>query len=269
MRLKEQVAIITGGASGIGESAARLFAREGAKVVIADLNDERIRTVVDEIRIGGGEASGIRCDVSREADVKELIQRTVETYGKLDILFNNAGTILPKSLEEVEEEEWDRLFAVNVKSMYLTIKHAIPYLKETQGRIVNMGSMTGIMGQQNNASYCATKGAVHALTKALALDYAPYGVRVNAICPAGVNTPLLERWIAKQKDPVQARQNQDRSHMLGRTASPEEIAQVALFLVSNESSFVTGNVMPVEGGATLGYAAGPKPEWNFVEVSVR
>jgi meso-butanediol dehydrogenase / (S,S)-butanediol dehydrogenase / diacetyl reductase len=266
MRLKDQVAIITGGASGIGEATSRLFALQEAIVVIADLSADRTEALVDELKKQGGQAIGVCCDVSQETQVRQLIEKTIDTFGKLDILFNNAGTILPKAIDQVQEEEWDRLFAINVKSMFYTIKHSLDYLKQTKGRIVNMGSMTGVMGQRNNPAYSATKGAVHALTKALALDYAPYGVRINAICPAGVNTPLLERWISQQSDPKKARQNQDRSHMLGWTASADEIAQVALFLASNESSFVTGVIMPVEGGATLGYAAGPKPEWNYVNL---
>lgn len=266
MRLDNKAVIITGGASGIGAASALLFAEEGAKVVIADVNEENINTFVEALGDKGFSAYGIKCDVSDESEVKALIQLTVEKYGKVDVIFNNAGTILPKALVEVEEDEWDRLFQVNVKSMFLTAKFAIPYLKETKGSIINMASMTGVVGQQNNAAYSATKGAVIALTKAMALDYAPFQVRINSISPAGVRTPLLETWLELQEDPAKASETQDRSHMLGRTATSLEIAKVALFLASDDSSFITGENIVTDGGATLGYAAGPKPEWTSVTI---
>lgn len=265
MRLNGKVVIITGGASGIGEASARLFATEGAKVVIADLNEEKNKQLTLELAGKGYEILGVNCDVSNEIEVQGLIEKTIASFGKLDILFNNAGTILPKKLEEINVDEWDRLFSINVRSMYLTIKFAIPYLKKTRGSIINMASMTGVLGQRKNAAYSATKGAIIAMTKASAIDYAPYKVRVNAICPAGVDTPLLSKWLSQQKDPKKARIDSDRSHMLGYTASTLEIARVALFLASDDSSFITGEDVHVEGGATLGYAAGPKPEWNYVE----
>ncbi|GGH81306.1 NAD(P)-dependent dehydrogenase (short-subunit alcohol dehydrogenase family) [Pullulanibacillus pueri] len=265
MTLKDQVAIITGGAGGIGAASAELFAAEGAKVVVTDINELAIAEVVQNIHSQGHKAIGITCDVTDKHQVMALVDQTIETFGHLDILFNNAGTILPKAIETIEETEWDRLFQINVKSMFLTIKHALPHLKATKGRIINMASMTGVMGQQHNPAYSATKGAVIALTKALAIDMAPEGVRVNALCPAGVNTPLMERWLSEQRNPEQARLEQDRSHLLGYTASTMEIARVALFLASEASSFVTGEAMTVDGGATLGYGSGAKAEWQFVD----
>jgi meso-butanediol dehydrogenase / (S,S)-butanediol dehydrogenase / diacetyl reductase len=266
MRLQDKVVIITGGASGIGAAAAELFAREGARVIIADINEEKITIAVDDLLKKGYWANGTKCDVSKESEVEKLIQLTIEKCGKIDVVFNNAGTILPKPLEKVEADEWDRLFEINVKSIYLTTKFAISYLKQTKGCILNMASMTGVVGQQFNSAYSATKGAVIALTKTMAIDYAPYQIRVNSISPAGVRTPLLETWLKQQENPEAASEAQDLSHMLGRTATSEEIAKVALFLASDDASFVTGDNIICDGGAALGYAAGPKPEWNRVTI---
>ncbi|WP_051348737.1 SDR family NAD(P)-dependent oxidoreductase [Peribacillus kribbensis] len=266
MRLQAKAAVITGGGSGIGAAAAEVFAREGAKVVIADLNEEKLSQTVEDLLSKGFWAYGINCDVSSEEDVEKLILQTVQKCGKLDVIFNNAGTILPKPLEQVDGDEWDRLFQINVKSMYLTTKFAISHLKKNKGAIINMASMTGVVGQQYNAAYSATKGAIIALTKTMAIDYAPYGVRVNCISPAGVRTPLLDTWLKQQENPVKASEAQDRSHMLGRTADSEEIARVALFLASEDASFVTGENIVCDGGAALGYAAGPKPEWSRVPI---
>jgi NAD(P)-dependent dehydrogenase (short-subunit alcohol dehydrogenase family) len=265
VRLLNKTAIITGGASGIGEASASLFASEGAKVVIVDISEENIARVVAHLQDQGFEAYGVKCNVSKESDVKRLISSAVDQYSKIDILFNNAGTILPKKLEDTTVEEWDHLFQVNVKSMFLTAKYAIDYLKFNKGTIINMASMTGVAGQLNNPAYSASKGAIIALTKALAIDLAPFEVRVNASCPA--QTPLLESWLKQQKDPIEASVSQDRSHMLGRTASPLEIAKVALFLASEDSSFVTGEHVVVDGGATLGYGKGAKAEWNLITTS--
>lgn len=266
MRLRGKVTVITGGASGIGEASSSLFASEGSKVIIADIQEEKGEHLAHLIISRGGVATVVRCDVSDEEQVRSLINQTVSEHGKIDILFNNAGTILPKPLEDVAEAEWDRIFRINVKSMYLTMREASPYLKKSKGCIINMASMNGLSGQRHNAAYSATKGAVIALTKASAIDYAPYGVRVNAICPAGVMTPLMEQWFAQQNNPELFRKEHDLSHMLGRTATPEEIARVALFLASEDASFITGTAFPVDGGATLGYGSGVKPEWNYMKL---
>lgn len=266
MRLHNKVAVITGSGSGIGKAAAEVFASQGAKIAVVDINEEKLNQTVQELQQQGFVAMGICCDLSNEDKVKDLIASVIQRFGGIDILFNNAGTILPKGIEEIEGHEWNRIFDVNVKSMFLTIKYGLAYLKASKGCIVNMGSMTGVVGQQFNPAYSATKGAVIALTKALAIDLAPHGVRVNSISPAGVKTPLLADWLQLQENPEQAGLAQDRSHLLGRTATPNEIANVALFLASDDSSFVTGENIVVDGGATIGYAAGPKPEWDRVEV---
>jgi NAD(P)-dependent dehydrogenase (short-subunit alcohol dehydrogenase family) len=252
-RLREKVAIITGGGSGMGRAACLLFAREGARVVAADLNEAGARETVASIGREGGTALAVGCDVSRAADVRALLQSTLKSYGQLDILFNNAGRHLPKDVEATSEDEWDDLLATNLRSVFLTVKYAAAELKRRRGVIINMASMVALLGQANAAAYAASKGGIVALTKSLALDYAPYGVRVNCICPAGVATPLLERWIEEQADPQATRAALDRIHPLGWTARPEEIAAAALFLASEEASFITGVALPVEGGAALGY----------------
>jgi NAD(P)-dependent dehydrogenase (short-subunit alcohol dehydrogenase family) len=261
-RLNGQVSIITGAGSGIGRAAALMFAREGAKVVVADINSLAAEETVRQIQGEGGQAVAVVSDVSKVKDVQRVIETAVSRFEKIDILFNNAGIVLPKYIGEIEEDEWDHLFEINVKGIYLCIKYALPELRKTKGKIINMGSMTGLAGQKRNPAYSATKGAVVALTRSLAIDLAPEGIRINSICPAGVLTPLLERWFSQQPDPESFRRSQDLSHMLGRTATSDEIASVALFLASDESSFITGQSIPVEGGATIGYGVGPKAEWQ-------
>lgn len=253
MLLNDKVCLITGGASGIGEVTARRFAAEGAIVAIVDIDAEGGRRVADAIADEGGRASAVRADVSSEADVASAAAEILRTYGRIDVLLNNAATILPKPLEEVSEEEWTRVIAINLKSVYLTIKHTIPALRRSKGNIVNMASLNGLVGQKQNAVYASTKGAVIAMTKALALDYAPDGVRVNCLCPAGVMTPLLEQWRLRQPDPEATTRLLADMHPLGRPATSEEIADAALYLASEGARFITGVALPVDGGASLGY----------------
>ena len=262
MKLTHKTAIITGAGSGIGRATALLFAVEGAQVVVSDIDYAAALATATLIQDKGGEALALETDVSNLDDLQSLIDTTVNQFGKLDILVNNAGVILPKKLDDVSEEDWHRLCDVNMKSVVFGCKFALPELRKSKGSIVNMASMTGVSGQQNNPVYSATKGGVIALTRALAIDCAMEGVRVNAVCPAGVATPLLEDWLAKNKDAEQARINQDLSHLLGRTATSGEVASVVAFLASQEASFITGQDIHVEGGATLGYGAGPKAEWG-------
>lgn len=253
MRLRGKTAIITGGGSGIGEAIVRLLASHGAQVVIADLHLENASCIAQELSATGFSVTAIRTDVSQKRDVEQLIQQTLQHYGQLDIVVNNAAMILPRFLEGIEEEAWDRIFQVNLKSMFLMIKQAIPELRKTRGTIVNMASLNGLIGQAMNPAYAATKGGVIALTKSLAIDFAPDGVRVNCICPAGVSTPLLQQWIQEQDDPAATIQSLNDMHALGRPALTEEIAQAVLFFSDSASSFVTGVALPVDGGASLGY----------------
>ncbi|MBD2871404.1 SDR family NAD(P)-dependent oxidoreductase [Paenibacillus arenilitoris] len=259
MRFKEKVVVVTGGGSGIGETSARLFAAEGASVVIADRNGEDGDRVAAELNAAGPGPNGwpraiaVRTDVSRERDAAALIERTRHTFGRLDVLFNNAAVIHPKPLEETGEPDFDRVLAVNLKGVYLMIKHALPLLRLSKGAIVNMASLNGLVGQRNNPVYAASKGGIIAMSKSLALDYAPDGVRVNCVCPAGVMTPLLEAWTRGQPDPAATVQALNDMHPLGRPAASEEVAQAVLFLASEQAAFVTGVALPVEGGASLGY----------------
>lgn len=259
MRFKDKVVLITGGGSGIGEVSARLFAAEGARVVIADWNQAEGQRAADELikndafMKGLPNAIAIQADVSREEAVAELIAKTITSFGQLDVLFNNAAVICPKPLEEIDERSFDQLFAVNVKGVYLMIKHAIPHLRQAKGAIVNMASLNGLVGQKQNPIYSASKGAVIAMTKSLALDFAVDGIRVNCVCPAGVMTPLLEQWTREQANPAEAVQSLQAMHPLGRPASPEEVAHAVLYLASEQAAFITGIALPVEGGASLGY----------------
>ena len=265
-KLKDKVAVVTGGGSGIGRATAHLFSRHGAKVVVCDINPKKADLVTSEILENNNEAIAVTTDVSSEVQVESMVRKINGLYGGIDILFNNAAIILPKFIEEIENDEWRHLLDVNLSGVFYCIKQTLPQLKERQGCIINMASMNGLVGQMRNPAYSATKGAVISLTKSLAVDLAPLGVRVNAICPAGVLTPLLEEWFQQQSNPERARSDCDRSHMMGRTASPEEIAQLALFLASNDSSFITGQAIPIDGGATLGYGVGPKAEWTLSDV---
>ncbi|MCD9021653.1 SDR family NAD(P)-dependent oxidoreductase [Cohnella silvisoli] len=255
MLLKGKVCIVTGGGSGIGEVTAKRFADEGATVSVVDIDDQEARRVANEIteKHGLESAHAMIADVSSEQHVRELIAALTDRVGRIDVLFNNAATILPKALEEVEEHEWTRLLDVNLKSVYLMTKHTIAWLRRTQGNIVNMSSLNGLVGQRQNAAYAATKGAIIAMTKSLALDYAVDGVRVNCICPAGVMTPLLEKWILEQDNPEATRTILNDMHALGRPAEAGEIAEAALFLACGNARFMTGVALPVDGGASLGY----------------
>jgi NAD(P)-dependent dehydrogenase (short-subunit alcohol dehydrogenase family) len=177
----------------------------------------------------------------------------VTREGHLDIVLNNAGTHIPKGAEALSEDEWDFLLTLNLKSAFLTTKYALPALRTSRGVIINMSSLVGLVGQANSVAYCASKGGLIAMTKALALDHAGDGIRVNCVLPAGVRTPLLQNWIDQQPDPAATQRQVDGWHPLGWTASPEEIGRAALFLASADASFVTGVALPVDGGTSLGY----------------
>jgi len=255
MLLENKVCIVTGGGSGIGEVTAKRFASEGAEVIIADIAESDGLRVAQEIKeaYGPDKAIAYPADVSSEKAVRHLVENVIAQKQKIDVLCNNAATILPKELEEVTEPEWTKVMDVNLKSAYLMTKFTIAYLRQTKGAIVNMASLNGLVGQRKNPVYASAKGGMIAMTKALALDYAADGVRVNCICPAGVSTPLLEQWVLQQADPNHVRQLLNDMHPLGRPAESEEIADAALFLASRLSRFITGVALPVDGGASLGY----------------
>jgi NAD(P)-dependent dehydrogenase (short-subunit alcohol dehydrogenase family) len=253
MQLANKVAIITGGASGIGRATAFLFAREKATVVIADVNASGGQAVADEISLAGGRASFESADVTRAADCRRVVERVAKEFGKINILFNNAGVIRRATVLEISEEDWDRVMAVNVKSIYLLSREVIPYMQKSGGGvIVNTASGWGLTGGGRAAAYCASKGAVVLLTKAMAVDHGPQNIRVNCICPGDTDTAML-RGEATQLGEASASFLADAAKRpLGRVGLPEEIARAALYLASDASSFVTGTALVVDGGGLAG-----------------
>ena len=247
--LEGKVAIVTGGASGIGRATALVFAREGAKVVVADVVREGGEDTASFIRETGGDAIFVKCDVSKAADVEAMVKKAVDTYGRLDCAFNNAGVVVMKSTVECTEEVWDHVINVNLKGVWLCMKYEIIQMfKQGSGAIVNTSSLSGLFGQQGHAPYTASKHGVIGLTKVAALDCAQAGIRVNAVCPGGVPTPMLEPFLA---DP-QFKDSILKSLPIGRFGRPEEIAEAVLWLCSDAASFVTGVAFPVDGGAVAG-----------------
>jgi NAD(P)-dependent dehydrogenase (short-subunit alcohol dehydrogenase family) len=252
-QLHGKTAIITGGAGGIGRATALLFASEGAAVCIADLSQEAGVEVAREISAGGGRAVFVRADVTRAADCRRVVERTLEEFSGVDVLFNNAGIIRRASVVEISEDEWDRVMAVNVKSVFLMCRDVIPIMaKAGGGSIINAASGWGLAGGARAAAYCASKGAVVLLTKALAIDHGGQKIRVNCICPGDTDTAML-RNEARQLGEVEDRfLSESAKRPLGRVGRPEEIAQAALYLASDASSFVTGTALVVDGGGLAG-----------------
>lgn len=249
--LAGKVILITGGADGIGRECALAYAREGAHIAIADTNRGKANHTVSEL---AREGLALPCDVADHASVKQAVESTVRHFDWLDAVHNNAGLSSPsKPLHETTEEEWDRLQQVNLKSVYWTTRYAFPFLAARRGSILNTASMVGLIGQANHAAYVSTKGAMISLTKAMALDYAPQGIRINAICPAGVWTPMLRAWASQQPEPHAIEEYLDGIHALGYCPKPDVIADAAVFLLSDKARFITGCILPVSGGAELGY----------------
>jgi NAD(P)-dependent dehydrogenase (short-subunit alcohol dehydrogenase family) len=253
MQLEGKVALITGGASGIGRATALLLAREGAAVAIADLDEEGGQKVAGQIMNEGRKAVFVPCNVAKIADCQRAVAFTVEALDGLDILFNNAGIIRRADVLDTTEEEWDRVMAVNVRSIFLMSKYAIPVMASSGGgTIVNTGSGWGLVGGRNAVSYCASKGAVVNMTRAMALDHGAQNIRINCVCPGDTNTGML-RNEAQQLGATEAdflAEAADRP--LGRIGRPEDIAQAVLYLVSDASAFVTGTVLVVDGGGLAG-----------------
>jgi NAD(P)-dependent dehydrogenase (short-subunit alcohol dehydrogenase family) len=249
VRLKDKVAIITGAASGIGKATAKLFAEHGAKVVVADIDKDGGSQTVTQIQNGGNEAIFVETDVTLKVDTEKMVAQTVETYGKLDILFNNAGIAMRLPVAELPEADWHRCLDVNLTGVFLCAKAAIPAMqKNGGGSIINMSSIYGVVGADVRAAYVASKGGVTNLTRGMALDYAENNIRVNCICPGFVETPLVAGVI---KTPEEYQALADK-HPMCRLGQPEEIAYGALYLASDESAFVTGIALPIDGGYTAG-----------------
>jgi NAD(P)-dependent dehydrogenase (short-subunit alcohol dehydrogenase family) len=246
-------ALITGGASGIGEATAKLFIRHGAVVCIADIDETAGMRVAEEIITEGGSAISVGCDVSSSSDCQNAVQQMLVEYGGIDILFNNAGIIRRASVVETTEAEWDQVMAVNVKSVFLLGKYVVPHMvKGGGGSIINVSSGWGLVGGRNAASYCASKGAVVQLTRAMALDHGEQGIRVNCICPGDTDTPMLRNEAQQLGETEEAFLAEAAARPLQRIGTPDDIAQAALFLASEASAFITGTTLVVDGGGLAG-----------------
>lgn len=251
-KLQGQVAIITGGSLGIGQATAKLFAEEGAKVVIAARTSERLGQTAGQISRLGGDCLSIPTDVSSQQQVEQLIQRTLDRYERIDILVNNAGTLpAPTPLAQMKEAEWDRVFAVNTKAIYWTVRYVWPVMeKQGKGVIINTASVIAFKGVAEMAAYCGSKAAVVMLTKALALEGAPFGIRVNCVCPGFINTPMNDWLGSLQPDRKTWLNDMLEQVPLHRAGNPLEIARASLYLASDDSSYMTGQAMILDGGAT-------------------
>lgn len=252
-RLENKIAIITGAGRGIGLAGAKAFVREGAKVVIAEINEEAGHAAEAELRGAGGEATFVRTDVSDSASVQALMARTEQLYGGLHVLYNNASVFLNKvdgPVTELAEGTWTKVLAINLNSMFLCCKYGIPLLaKSGGGAIINTGSSASVMGIPGCDAYTATKGATVALTRSLAVEYGKQGIRVNCICPAGIATEMVKA--SSLDDPDFDAEYFFRRAPLGRLGTPEEIANLAVFLASDESSYITGAIIRADGGTTV------------------
>jgi NAD(P)-dependent dehydrogenase (short-subunit alcohol dehydrogenase family) len=253
MRLKNKVAIITGAGRGIGFAAAQAFVREGAKVVVAEINEELGRDAEAKLRAAGGEATFVRTDCSNSSDVQSLMARTEKLYGGLHVLYNNASVFLSEldgPVTDLTEETWAKVLAINLNSVFLCCKHGIPLMiRSGGGSVINTGSSASVMGIPGCDAYTATKGATVSLTRSMAVEYGPKGIRVNCICPAGIETEMVK--VSSLDNP-----NFDAAYFfkrapLGRLGMPEEIANLAVFLASDESSYLNGAIIRADGGITI------------------
>jgi NAD(P)-dependent dehydrogenase (short-subunit alcohol dehydrogenase family) len=254
MRLQKKIVLITGAASGIGKSTASLFAKEGAHVIVNDLDGAKGEETVEEIRQTGGKAEFIQADVTDPISVKSMVDHMIARNGRIDVLFNNAGISGVGMLHEIEPETWDRIMNINIKGVFLTSKYVVPHMMEARsGSIINMSSCIAEIGLARRASYAATKGAVLAMTKSMQVDYAPFNIRVNALLPGTIMTPFVENYLRTSYDDpdeaIASLKSRQLSNELGR---PEDVAYAALFLASDESRFMMGAPFYIDGGATFG-----------------
>lgn len=248
MKLKNRVVVITGSGSGIGRACALEFANAGAIVVVADINLQGAEETVKQIIKNEGNAVAFKTDVSAPESVKTLVAFTIETFSKIDALINNAAIQVNKTIEDITFEEWNLQMSINVGGIFLCSKHFLPYLRLTKGNIVSMSSVNGFFVEPMCAGYCTTKAAIIGLTKAMAIDHGHEGIRVNCICPGYIDAGLAEGYFQSQPDPTKARAEAGRLHALWRIGKPEEVARVAVFLASEDASFMTGASVVVDGG---------------------
>lgn len=252
-QLSGKIAFITGGGTGIGRACALLFARLGARVAIAARRREKLEAVAQEIIQEGHEAVALECDVSQRVSVEHSIRAAEERLGGLNVIVNNAGALHVGSVEETTEENWNRVMAVNLTGTFFVSQAALPALRRAGGgSIVNIGSYLGLVGIKQRAAYCASKGGVTLLTKAMALDHAAENIRVNCICPALVETEMALGAIRRMPDPAAYRKLRESQIPIGRAGKPEDVARLAAFLASDESSWMTGNAIALDGGTTAG-----------------
>lgn len=245
-----KVVLITGGSSGIGLSAARMFLQAGASVAIMGRDKERGAMAVRHLSVEGFYPAFLCGDVKNVCDCEKIVKDIINRFGRLDVLVNSAGAYLEKSIGETTEEDFERIMAVNVKGTYFMAQASMPVLKSSRGNIVNVSSDAGLNGNANCTAYCSAKGAVTLFTKSLALEAAPYGVRVNCVCPGDIDTPMLDNQLAEIPNPREYRREMESLYPLGRIGTPEEVAGVILFLASDAASFVTGAAWSVDGGLT-------------------
>jgi NAD(P)-dependent dehydrogenase (short-subunit alcohol dehydrogenase family) len=251
MKLKDQVAIVTGAASGIGAASSKLFAAEGAKLALVDQDEVGLGQVAAEIEAAGGQAITIAADVSSDERARAGVARVMEKWGRIDVLLTSAGASTGGTVDAIEEAAWDRTFAINVKGTYLWIHYAIvPMIAAKSGAIVTIGSQLAQSSPGKNAAYIASKGAIASFTKTIAVDHAHQGIRVNALMPGVIDTPMPAKSLKRYADPEAMKAFWKLRHPMGRIGRPEEVAKAALFLASSDSSFVTGTLLFVDGGWT-------------------
>jgi NAD(P)-dependent dehydrogenase (short-subunit alcohol dehydrogenase family) len=248
MKLKDRVVVITGAGSGIGRACAREFAKEAARVVVADIDLPKAWETVAQIEADRGAALAVQTDVSNPTSVQNLVRKTIEALGRVHVVLNNAAIQVNKTVEETTIDEWNREMAVNLGGIFLCSKYFLTHLRQTRGNIINMASVNGFFVEPMCAGYCATKGAIIALTKAMAIDHGKEGIRVNCICPGYIDAGLAEGYFQAQPDPASARSAAGKLHALWRIGRPEEVGRVAVFLASDEASFMTGSAVVVDGG---------------------
>ena len=251
MKLQEKVTLITGAGSGIGKAICHIFAQNGASIVALDIDAASTAETANELRGYGVPVRSLAADVSSASDVEKAVDATRAEFGRIDVLVNVAGVGSTQNVADTSLETWEQVFAVNALGTFLTSKYTLPIMiAQGSGNIINMGSVAGLVGLPNRAAYSAAKGAVIALTRAMAIDHVGQGIRANVICPGTVDSPWVQRLLAQAADPVKARVDLVQRQPMGRLGTPQEIAQAALYLASEDSAFVTGSIFTIDGGLT-------------------